>query len=520
MRETERHDGDTDIFAAGDHFAARTRPPGADRYAVWWKVWLPIPLMLLLLDVTFNLWFWQIPKLTGSAADYSYQFLYDLAHLRDSKPDGTARVVAFGSSVSSAFDPWQVQSLVEAKLPSKPVEIRRLTKPGSKPSDHQLVWRAERDAIDPDVAVLIVNLVDFLNPSFERSLKADIRYVLPPWRTLVERWNYIPTISEKLQLVVAGISNMYRYRKPIQSAVEDNGRAMLRWVTNRGGGAGYGWYPDGYTHERFGIPISGDAKTFEYYVHPAWIAQRGTVHLHFTLDNAPFAEREEREAGWKTLDLDGHTGMLGVTADSVWNPRAAGLGNDLRLLGVRMRDIPPDSMNHGRPPFRYALRDPSEPDEFLRMGDAVGDEYAQKWRATLEEDSEFARRFRAYRDVKMALRGRRFEPVGEFAAVKNLVKELTDAGVRVVIVNTPESSLLEGLASSEYYHDYLEFFLSLTRDNTMVRFIDLHASLPPEDLNDWHHVNYVGQIRLGPVFAEVIAEELGGGRKQDGDHAL
>ena len=61
--------------SAGDRFAAETRPRGADRYATWWKVWLPIPLVLLLLDVTFNAWFWQIPKLTGSAADYSYQYL-------------------------------------------------------------------------------------------------------------------------------------------------------------------------------------------------------------------------------------------------------------------------------------------------------------------------------------------------------------------------------------------------------------------------------------------------------------
>jgi hypothetical protein len=165
-------------------------------------------------------------------------------------------------------------------------------------------------------------------------------------------------------------------------------------------------------------------------------------------------------------------------------------------------------VNHGRPPFRYALKLPSDPDDFLRMGPLRGDAYAEKWEATLAQDTDFARRFRAYRDVKVGLRDRTFRPDGEFTAVRQMVDFFTAANIRVVLVNTPESPLLAGVTESQWYQDYLAFFSDLQRDNPLVRFVDLHDTLPAEDLNDWHHVNYVGAAKLGPVFAGVLAEEI------------
>ncbi len=500
-----------ELLSAGDRVAVETRPPGADRYATWWKVWLPIPLLLLALDVSFNLWFWHLPKLTGNSADYSYQYLYDLEHLKGTKHDDVVRVVAFGSSVSSAFDPFQVQSLLDAKHLPEAVEVRRLTKPGTKPSDHHLVWQSELGEVRPDVVVMVFNLVDFLNPSFERDLKPDIRYVLPPWRTLMQRWKNVPTVAEKLQLVVASVSNLYRYRRPLQSAIEDNVRAIGRWATSgRGSGGGYGWYDDGYTAERFGVPLSAlPGRSFDYYINPAWIAQRGAVHLKFAIDGRPLAEVTESEPGWKSQSLGkGIGGVLEVEADSTWTPRASGLGDDVRLLGVQLRETPPSSVNHGRPPFRWVVRAQSEPDEFLRMGALRGPQYAEKWYETLNDQSDFSQRFRKYRDVKLALKDQTFRPQGEYAAVRRMVEEFTRAGTRVILVNTPESPLLEGLSESAWYQQYLEFFRTIPRENPLVRFVDLHDALPAEDLNDWHHVNYVGQMKLGPVFAAVLAEEI------------
>ncbi len=497
--------------SVGDRFAAATRPPLADRYAIWWKVWLPIPLLLLVLDVSFNAWFWRLPKLTGSAADYSYQYLYDLANLRGTKQEDVPRIVAFGSSVSSAFDPYQVRGLLAARGIAGPVEVSRLTKPGSKPSDHRLVWHAELDAVQPDVAVFVFNLVDFLNPSFERNLKPDIRAILPPWQTLRERWRYISDLRERLSLVAAGVSNLYRYRQSIQSAFEDNAKALDRWLlSDDGSGGSYGWYEDGFTRDRFAVPVPDPASaTFEYFVHPAWLQQRGSVRLSFSIDGRPLATRDVTTPGWKSLPLDGvGSGLLQGIADSTWSPRAAGLGNDTRLLGVQLRATPPTSLNHGQAPFRYAQKLPADIDDFLRMGFARGDAYADTWQAMLQDGSEYSRRFGLYRDFKLATRARRFEPTGEFAELRALVEELTAAGVSVVLVNTPESPLLAGVTDSDFYRGYLQFFRDLARDNSRLRFVDLHDAIPAEDLNDWHHVNYIGQIKLGPVFASVLEEEV------------
>jgi hypothetical protein len=303
---------------------------------------------------------------------------------------------------------------------------------------------------------------------------------------------------------------LYRYRQSVQSAVEDNAKALYRWLRSDDGGGGYGWFEDGFTRDRFAVPLPDPPPAaFEYFVHPAWLQQRGTVRLSFAVDGRPLATRDITSPGWKSLPLEGvGPGLLQGTADSTWSPRAAGLGDDTRLLGVQLRATPSTSLNHGRPPFRYVEKGPADIDDFLRMGFARGDAYASTWQATLQDGSEFSRRFRLYRDVKLATRERRFEPTGEFAELRALVGELTAAGVSVVLINTPESPLLAGVTDSDFYRGYLQCFRDLARDDSRVRFVDLHDALPAEDLNDWHHVNYIGQIKLGPVFAAVLEEEL------------
>ena len=49
-------------------------------------------------------------------------------------------------------------------------------------------------ALSPDVVVVLLNPLDFLNPSFERDLKPQVRYVLPPWdRRCARAGAFIPT---------------------------------------------------------------------------------------------------------------------------------------------------------------------------------------------------------------------------------------------------------------------------------------------------------------------------------------
>ncbi|MBI1814307.1 MAG: hypothetical protein HYR72_04975 [Deltaproteobacteria bacterium] len=478
-----------------------------------WRIWLPIPLLFLLLDVTFNLYFWRIPKLTGKSADYGYQFLVDLHRLHQPPPPATARVLAVGSSVSGSFDQFQIQRLLATQHPELPADVHRLLLPGIKPSDYRLFFDTELDEIRPDVVVLMFNLVDFLNPSFERGLKQQVRYVLPPLATLRERAEYLSTASDKLDLVFAGSSNLYRYRKLVRSSLQDHAKVFTHWLHDPSPRGGYGGYSDGYMRQRFGVPLAADAADrFDYYVHPEWLRQRGGVTLRFTLDGQAVAERVEAEAGWKTLSLT-PTGrgphLLEVVADSTWNPRAGGLNNDVRLLSVRLRQAPPTSATTPMGPWRYPPVDEREPDDFLRVGGATGPEFVARWEDSLRGHGDFAHRFRRYRDAKLAVRDEIFAPTGEYAAIEHLVRGFSAHGAAVVLVNSPESPLiLREYESSAYYRDYLAFFTRLAAEVPHVTFRDLSNALPVEDFNDWHHVNFIGTIRVAPTYVESVAAAL------------
>jgi hypothetical protein len=486
------------------------RNSDASRYAPWWKVWLPIPIVLLLLDVSFNSYFWRVPKLSSISDDYTYQLLYDVHRLETSKPEGV-RVMAFGSSVAGCFDPYQVEDLLEADFDQTRFDVSRLVRPGAKPSDYRVLLGAELDRIDPDIVVALVNLVDFINPSFEQGLKPGIRDVLPPWRTLRERFAYTTT-TEKLELFVAGLSNLYRYRKLIRSAVRDHVKVALRWLKSEDGEHDYGRYADGYTKSRFGLLIrDGQPAEIDYFIHPAWLEQRGRVRLELSFGGERLLEHTETSPGWHRLSLplaDDASGTLHVSLDSVWSPRAADLGPDARLLGVQLKEPLSDGSNGRRPPFRYPPISPRDIKPFLRMGPALGADYVRKWEEALAAPTDFGHRFRLYREAKRELSGRAFEPIAEYMELRRMLDEITEGGRRVLLVNTPESALLGELIGSPYYRDYLAYLRELAAANPLVTFRDMHDVLPMQDLNDWHHVTFVGQIKLGQLFAQSLRLEI------------
>lgn len=480
---------------------------GKPRYANVWKVWLPIPLLLLVLDLTFNLWFWQIPKLTGMG-DWGYQFHIDLQRLYAPKPPGTLRVVAFGSSVSGSFDAYQVQSLLDAVEPG--MEVHRLMKPGIKPTDYRLLFEAQGARMQPDVVVFTFNLLDFLNPSFERGFRKAVRDALPPWAVLTTRYDALPTLGDKLDLAAASASNLYRYRKEIDAAAGGHLRAVLQWSRSRPPRGAYGVYADGHTAQRFGLPVTaGRPEVVEYYVDPHWIAQRGRVTLRFSLGGRSAAERVEVDPGWKRAIIDvpaGGAPVLDVVADSVWSPRAGGGSEDPRLVAVRLREVPTvASQNGAGRPFRYPPYLDGELQPFLRMGDKLGEAFAVRWQEVLNAPNAFGKRFRSYRDAKLHIRDEVFQPTGEYAEVERLVALLAERGVTVILVNTPESPwLLRDYESTPYYRAYVQFFEGLATTYPNVRFYDLRGALPAEDFNDWHHPNFVGGIKLGPRYADML----------------
>jgi hypothetical protein len=480
----------------------------------WTGVLLPL-LLLVMLDVTFNLYFWRIPKLTSPWSDFGYEFLRSVHLLEQSHPAG-ARVIAFGSSVIGSFNPIQVQGLLNAADPSMKVEAHRLLLPGIKPSDSRLFFEAELNRLRPDVVLMNVNVADFLNPSFEQDLKQQVRYVLPPWGALRERYAYMQ-FNNRIDLALATISNLYHYRRAIRSCLQDHAKLALRWLRQRPVRRAYGIYADGYTRQFFGLPLDGRSNLdFEYYIDPAWLRQYGQVTLNFSSGDDLLAHRVETEPGWKTVDLQRPgrgAWFLQVAADSIWSARAAGVAKDARPLGIRLRQPPANAVNSGQsPPFEYPPAFPQR--TFLRMGDALGQEYVERWEHMLGGGSADGRRFRGYEEAEIDASRRAFPVTQEYAALEQMVAGLSHHGVAVVLINSPESPLLlKRYQATPYYQGHLRFLGGLADKYPGVHFYDLAAALPVEDFNDWHHVNYVGAIKLGERYAEFVREAVADSRR-------
>ncbi len=471
-----------------------------------WTVPLPV-LLLALLDLTFNFYFWRVPKLTSPWSDFGYEFLRTVHVLEQRAPVGP-RVIAFGSSAIGSFNPIQIQGLLNTADPSMHAEVHRLLVPGIKPSDSRLFFDADLDRLRPDVVFMTVNVPDFLNPSSERDLKQQVRYVLPPWRTLMDRHSYM-TFASRIDLLLATISNFYHYRQPMRSCLQDHVKLAAHWLRRRSPRRAYGVYADGYTEQYFGLPLDGEPSlAFEYYIDPHWIEQYGQVTLNFSLGDDLVAHRVETEAGWKMIDLrvpEGRAHFLNVAAGAVWSARAAGSTGDARPLGTRLRQAPAANVSNGDhgPPLSYPPQFPQR--TFLRMGDAVGQGYIERWEHELHTDTADARRFRAYEQEELDATRQPFERTEEYAALAQLVANLSRHGVAVVLTNSPDSPLLlRRYEATAYYQRHVAFLRSLAVQYPRVHFEDLASALPAEDFNDWHHVNYIGAIKLGQRYAELI----------------
>lgn len=390
-------------------------------------------------------------------------------------------------------------------------EAHRLLVPGIKPSDSRLFFETELDRLRPDVVLMNVSVADFLNPSFEQDLKQQVRYVLPPWGALRERYAYMQ-LRDRIDLALATISNFYHYRGPMRSCLQDHVKLAFRWLRQRPVRRAYGIYADGFTEQFFGVPLDGRSNVgFEYYIDPEWLRQYGQVTLNFSLGGDLLARRVETEPGWKTVDLQvpGRGGwFLQVAADSVWSARVAGVTKDARPLGMRLRQPPANAVDSDQsPPLGYPPAFPQR--TFLRMGDALGQGYVERWEQMLRGDTTDGRRFRGYEEAEIDASRRAFQVTQEYAALKQLVADLSHRGVAVVLINSPESPLLlERYQATPYYQGHSRFLRSLAVRYPGVQFQDLGSALPVEYFNDWHHINYVGTITLGLRYAEFVRRAL------------
>jgi hypothetical protein len=252
--------------------------------------------------------------------------------------------------------------------------------------------------------------------------------------------------------------------------------------------------------------------TLKYFIDPEWIRQRGRVRLEFSTLDGVLATRVEDEPGWKTVTLEipaSSAKLLEVRADSMWSARVSDSAGEPRLRGVRLADPPAVPEGSPRGAADYRLWQEGEIDDFLRMGGKTGDEFAREWEAILNGDTRFSHRFRVYRDAKLELCEEPFRAAAEYEAVATLVDFFRARGAQVIVINSPESPrILEMYRDAPYYQGYLEFFRNLAATSPGVRFYDWSAALPAEDFNDWHHPNFIGSIKLGQRYSQVIEEVL------------
>ena len=104
-------------------------------------------------------------------------------------------------------------------------------------------------------------------------------------------------------------------------------------------------------------------------------------------------------------------------------------------------------------------------------------------------------------------------PTGEYAELESPgARLLTRRGATVVLVNNPESALLRDAVRGRPVLPQLPRLprRRSRRASRTPRFHDLRAALPIEDFNDWHHVTYIGAIKLGPSYAELLRRCVGG----------
>jgi hypothetical protein len=184
---------------------------------------------------------------------------------------------------------------------------------------------------------------------------------------------------------------------------------------------------------------------------------------------------------------------------------------DARLLGVRLRWLPPPSAVNADVPLRpYSPVARWQADGFLRVTAPPGEEFVDRWWQAIAADTAFGREMRGYQREELSIRNRTFERQGEYVEIERLVANLARQGTTVVLVNNPESPLiLSEYQNTPYYYAYVQFLRELAEKYKGVRFYDLASVLPMEDFNDWHHVNYVGTIKLGMRYAEFVSAAVG-----------
>lgn len=492
--------------------------------------------------VVFRWLLWRLPNESAWSEAPFYNFEYRARQLARDKAPNEFRVLVAGSSIALYsvipdrldFALQDATSVAGTAVDAKTVSTRILAHQGLS-GMHLLAYADRFIEARPDVLVVPVNMVDFrleriiANHDLENldSADAELR------RAALDRAERYAVSKEEFEILAPGpwvwhysrllnreqhasaffsvLSAAYRYRKIALTPVElysDNrfssGRSYEEYAGVAVGGGGISHR--GWTGRDFRIPLTAKFQQDGLLLQapPELFAAAAEavpqLSLEFVNDDGDFPYGRRSIAlrpGWQRIDLQepdtNKATYVELRLSHVW--RSAEKADE---YGVRL------SRNAGREEVYRRDREIREPRREDQLYLSYDD--AQYRRSFDERILGFERAGTEYLEaLKLAkdrFRGRRFDAeLPAFAAFAAFRRRMAEAGIPLVIVNSPENPIsLAWYRDSHWYEGYLDFLRNSPHGGDYW-FYDASALLKMQMFYDYHHLSYPGARAFSAFLA-------------------
>ena len=472
---------------------------------------------------------WRLPDESAWAGEAHYHFEHNLQQIERRREVGEFRVIVVGSSVALySVLPAELEHGLQSHLRSGRLRLHMLAHQGMTPL-HLRTFLSRVLATGPDLIIYPVNPIDLQleRPVLEGwmqglyggdeqtragTLAAYESYLvsqpefkeIAPFSHMRYYWRNLHR-SLLAQDLVAGLVASYRYRDFASTAI---GMILENRLTR---GRSYLYYA--------GVPVSGGNVTARgwtgrEFVLPFTSAFReqgllleAPLELHETCRARGIAPRISLEVckrqehalaeGWQAISIPGRGPLIKATLSCTFYSQ-----EEATELGVRL------TRNAGRswPEPRSDERTPRSTDYLYASLDEAG------YRHSFEERLlHFERPGLQYLPSVQIARGvwagRDFDAeLPAAVALQGIVDRLQEAGVPLLLVNSPENPLsMQWHGSGRWYRTYQQFLGTLAEQAPGPgQLLDLGQAFRMQDFYDYHHLTYGG----AHVFSEKLEHSL------------
>ncbi|MBX7058540.1 MAG: hypothetical protein K1X75_10785 [Leptospirales bacterium] len=481
--------------------------------------------------LAFRFLLWRIPDESAWGDQPHFHFEYALRRLQASPRGDGVRILVLGSSLALySVQPLQLQSALNNERELQGAEVQVLAHQGMTPMHLNAMLDRILD-LKPDLAILPTNSVDYhleypilhedlaeLDAGGDRRDQALARMAEDVLQAREIR-ELAPFGLARIYCAPAGLqvcsaalmstlSAGYRYRFPAREALwalmENRFSAGRSYLNYAGAEIGEdGVTERGWTGRRFSAPLAQREISAGLRLEaPVELFLHGSPELSLSL------VREGRtilvwsvslQQGWNTLRLpdaakagDLLTGQL----DRGWHSAQCSCELGLRLTRNAGLDTP-----RLRPEERVARR---EDRLYLSLNDT-------DYRASFEErlmrfDRAGMQYLHSLKIAKDVWASRDFDSgLPTARAFQELRQRLLSAGVRVLIINSPENPIsLSWYRPSRWYSGWLEFLRCPSGSGDRCRLFDAASGMPMQLFYDHHHLSYYGARQFTEQLAAVL----------------